>query len=465
MKKKILIVSISTILLLLILFLCNLTIKIDVSNIPDKIEYNSNVDKPQAYLSGRVLFGNLMEIDVKEENENNFSKIGKLVNKYNANFLFYKNSVQKEIEIVDTQKPRIELVYKENYYTLPNTEYIEEGYMAYDDYDGDITSNVTKEIKDNKIYYSVTDSSGNTEVAERTIKYDDPIAPELTLIGENKITINQGDTYIEKGASAIDNCDGNITEKIVISGVVDAKTAGTYTIKYFVTDNNGNGSETVRTVVVKEFIEPSGEGRTIYLTFDDGPSAYTNELLDTLKKYNIKATFFVVGYKCDETILKRIVGEGHSIGLHSTNHSYKDIYNSEQAFVDDLYKMQNIVKEKSGFETFLLRFPGGSSNTVSKNYCKGIMSKLTKKVEELGFEYFDWNVSSGDAGGATTTEQVIKNIKTGVRKYANSVVLQHDTQKFSVDAVEYIIKWGLENGYSFAGLNCDSPKAHHGVNK
>ena len=465
MKKKILIVSISTILLLLILFLCNLTIKIDVSNIPDKIEYNSNVDKPQAYLSGRVLFGNLMEIDVKEENENNFSKIGKLVNKYNANFLFYKNSVQKEIEIVDTQKPRIELVYKENYYTLPNTEYIEEGYMAYDDYDGDITSNVTKEIKDNKIYYSVTDSSGNTETAERIIKYDDPIAPELTLIGENKITINQGDTYIEKGASAIDNCDGNITEKIVISGAVDAKTAGTYTIKYFVTDNNGNGSEIVRTVVVKEFIEPSGEGRTIYLTFDDGPSAYTNELLDTLKKYNIKATFFVVGYKCDETILKRIVGEGHSIGLHSTNHSYKDIYNSEQAFVDDLYKMQNIVKEKSGFETFLLRFPGGSSNTVSKNYCKGIMSKLTKKVEELGFEYFDWNVSSGDAGGATTTEQVIKNIKTGVRKYANSVVLQHDTQKFSVDAVEYIIKWGLENGYSFAGLNCDSPKAHHGVNK
>ena len=416
MKKKILIVSISTILLLLILFLCNLTIKIDVSNIPDKIEYNSNVDKPQAYLSGRVLFGNLMEIDVKEENENNFSKIGKLVNKYNANFLFYKNSVQKEIEIVDTQKPRIELVYKENYYTLPNTEYIEEGYMAYDDYDGDITSNVTKEIKDNKIYYSVTDSSGNTEVAERTIKYDDPIAPELTLIGENKITINQGDTYIEKGASAIDNCDGNVTEKIVISGAVDAKTAGTYTIKYFVTDNNGNGSETVRTVVVKEFIEPSGEGRTIYLTFDDGPSAYTNELLDTLKKYNIKATFFVVGYKCDETILKRIVGEGHSIGLHSTNHSYKDIYNSEQAFVDDLYKMQNIVKEKSGFETFLLRFPGGSSNTVSKNYCKGIMSKLTKKVEEHGFEYFDWNVSSGDAGGATTTEQVIKNIKNRCKK-------------------------------------------------
>lgn len=464
MKKKILIVSISTILLLLILFLCNLTIKIDVSNIPDKIEYNSNVDKPQAYLSGRVLFGNLIKIDVKEENENDFSKIGKLVNKYNANFLFYKNSVQKEIEIVDTQKPRIELVYKENYYTLPNTEYIEEGYMAYDDYDGDITSNVTKEIKDNKIYYSVTDSSGNTETAERTIKYDDPIAPELTLIGENKITINQGDTYIEKGASAIDNCDGNITEKIVISGAVDVKTAGTYTIKYFVTDNNGNSSEIVRTVVVKEFIEPSGEGRTIYLTFDDGPSAYTNELLDTLKKYNIKATFFVVGYKCDETILKRIVDEGHSIGLHSTNHSYKDIYSSEQAFVDDLYKMQNIVKEKSGFETFLLRFPGGSSNTVSKNYCKGIMSKLTKKVEELGFEYFDWNVSSGDAGGTTTTEQVIKNIKTGVRKYTNSVVLQHDTQKFSVDAVEHIIKWGLENGYTFAGLNCDSPKAHHGVN-
>lgn len=464
MKKKKIIIATITIIVLLAAFLCNLTIKIDTSNIPKEIEYNSTIEKPKAYLSGRILYGNIKPISVRENTKNDFSKIGKFTNSYEAKFLFYKSKINKEITVVDTKSPTIELKYIEGHYTLPQQKYVEEGFSAYDEYDGDLTDKVVREEKDGKILYTVSDSSGNTTTVEREIKYDDPIPPEIKLKGNATITLNKGDTYIENGVSITDNCDVNIAEKLVINGKVDTDVAGTYIIEYKVSDTNGNEATVERKVIVEDFVEPSGEGKTIYLTFDDGPSNYTNELLDVLKKYNVKATFFVVGYKCDTNILKRIVDEGHSIGLHSTNHSYKDIYNSEQAFVDDLYKMQNLVKEKTGFETFLLRFPGGSSNTVSKNYCKGIMSKLTKKVEELGFEYFDWNVSSGDAGGATTTEQVIKNIKTGVRKYANSVVLQHDTQKFSVDAVEYIIKWGLENGYSFAGLNCDSPKAHHGVN-
>lgn len=463
MKRKAIIISMLTLLTLLTLFLCNLKIEIDISEIPEQTEYNETLHTPKAYLCGRFLFGNIKELEVKENNSDKY-KIGSITKTYNANYLFYKNTVEKSIKIVDTQKPIIELVKNEEYYTLPNAEYIEEGFSAYDDYDGDITNKVVRKVDSNKIVYTVVDSSGNKTVVERKIKYDDKEAPLLKLIGDEKIQIDQGDVYIEKGATAIDNCDGDITNEISISGKVNTKVSGEYKIKYSVSDNNGNLSEINRIVIVNSFIEPNGSGKIIYLTFDDGPSQYTNDLLDTLKKHNVKATFFVVGYKCNKDILKRIVNEGHSIGLHSTNHSYKDIYKNEQAFIDDLYKMQSIVTEQTGIETFLVRFPGGSSNTVSKKYCKGIMSKLAKRVEELGFEYFDWNVSSGDAGGAKTTEDVIKNIKTGVRKYNNSIVLQHDTQKFSVDAVEQIILWGIENNYSFSKLNIDSPTAHHGIN-
>lgn len=464
MKKKVIIISIVTVLVLVIAFFCNLKVEIDTTELPKTIEYGQSIKAPKAYLSGRILYNRLKPLSLHDRNNNDFSKIGDYTNIYEASFLFYSHKIEHKIKVVDKKAPVIELKYIDNHYTLPNAEYQEEGYSAYDEYDGDLTDKVTFEVKDGKVIYSVTDSSGNIATAERIIKYDDPIAPELVLNGNETITINKGDNYTEQGATANDNCDGNITEKIIVSGSVNTGVAGAYIVKYTVSDNAGNTTEKQRTITVKEFIEPSGEGKTIYLTFDDGPSSYTEHLLDVLKKYNVKATFFVVGYKCNETILKRIVNEGHSIGLHSTNHSYEKIYSSEQAFIDDLYEMQNLVKEKTGIETFLLRFPGGSSNTVSKKYCNGIMSKLTKKVEELGFEYYDWNVSSGDAGGAKTTEEVIRNIKTGVRKYTNSVVLQHDTQKFSVDAVEEIIKWGIENGYSFASIDKESPKAHHGIN-
>jgi hypothetical protein len=111
----------------------------------------------------------------------------------------------------------------------------------------------------------------------------------------------------------------------------------------------------------------------------------------------------------------------------------------------------------------LTRFPGGSSNTISANYNKGIMTRLTKKLPELGYQYFDWNVDSNDAGGAKDADEVFKNVTEGVAKRQNSVVLQHDTKSFSIDAVERIIAWGLCNGYTFAPLNHDSPTSHHGV--
>lgn len=109
-----------------------------------------------------------------------------------------------------------------------------------------------------------------------------------------------------------------------------------------------------------------------------------------------------------------------------------------------------------------MRFPGGSSNTVSRRFKKNIMTELTQLVEDAGFSYFDWNVDSDDAGGATKASQVIHNVEEGVSKARISVVLQHDIHPFSVSAVEEIVQWGLDNGYTFLPLEANSPSMHHG---
>ena len=210
-----------------------------------------------------------------------------------------------------------------------------------------------------------------------------------------------------------------------------------------------------------EGVTEPAEERVIYLTFDDGPGKYTEQLLDVLDKYDVKATFFVVG--CGQT---ELIGEayrrGHTIGIHSACHKFRTIYQSEEAFLADVQEMSDIIYEQTGSRTTLLRFPGGSSNTVS-DFNPGIMTKLARAVEEAGYRYFDWNVVSGDAGNPIPTAQVVKNVISGVKKNRVSVVLQHDTRKFSVDAVEEILKWGLENGYTFLPLTEDSPTIHHHI--
>jgi len=148
--------------------------------------------------------------------------------------------------------------------------------------------------------------------------------------------------------------------------------------------------------------------------------------------------------------------------MHSMTHSYSKIYASEDAFFNDLYGIQKIIKDQTGVESMLMRFPGGSSNTVS-GFNPGIMSRLVDSVTSKGFHYFDWNVDSNDAGGARSAEQVFANVIAGVEGRTASVVLQHDIHGFSVDAVEKIITWGLANGYCFKALSEDSPACHHGV--
>lgn len=217
-------------------------------------------------------------------------------------------------------------------------------------------------------------------------------------------------------------------------------------------------------VIAREEAIKNNRG-TIYLTFDDGPGPYTAELLDILKRYNVKATFFVTGAG-DDSLIAREYNEGHTVALHTSSHNYEYVYSSIDNFFNDLYAIQNRVKNITGYTSYLMRFPGGSSNTVSARYDGGtrIMSRLVNEVTSRGFTYFDWNISSGDAGGAKSSDEVFENVVYRLKEGGNSVVLQHDTKSFSVAAVASIIEYALANGYLFDKLDASSFPAHHGVN-
>lgn len=383
---------------------------------------------------------------------------------YEAEFHGIFRSQSREVHVVESLDPVITLHEEPGSYTLPGQEYVEEGYTATDWFDGDITHLVQRYKQDGNVYYTVTSSSGRTATAVRNIFYDDPIPPELILAEGEEITVGAGQPFQDPGFTATDNVDGDLTAQVQVSGHVDIYAPSDYELVYTVTDSWGNTTTAVRKVTVdvtmRNPIVPTG--KVIYLTFDDGPSGYTAQLLDVLKKYDVKATFFVVNSP-NISIVKRMAEEGHSIGLHSTNHKYSQIYTSEEAFYADMYKLQAIVAEYTGENTYLVRFPGGSSNTVSRRYCEGIMTQLTQSLPENGFRYFDWNVSSSDASSATTAEEVYRNVINGVSGKKVSIVLQHDTKDFSVAAVERIIIWALANGYTFLPLTTDSPSCAHRV--
>ena len=288
--------------------------------------------------------------------------------------------------------------------------------------------------------------------ATRTVHVADTTPPEITLTGSTEITLYYGQSYTEEGYTATDNVDGDITDKVERVESDDA-------ITYTVADSAGNTATAARTITRLQ-AEPTDH--VVYLTFDDGPGAYTEQLLEVLAKHNVKATFFVTA-NGDTSLIAKEAAAGHSIGVHSASHNYQQIYASEEAYLADFERMESIIEEQTGSRTNLFRFPGGSSNTVS-SFNPGIMTKLTQDMTAKGYYYFDWNVSSGDAGGTTSADQVYQNVITGIQQHSASVVLQHDIKSYSVEAVDRILTWGEQNGYTFLPLSAASPGAHHGVN-
>ena len=434
-----------------------------------QIEYGTAFEAPgaTAMFSGTHLNTEPVEVPVTVSSDVDTQKLGTYLIKYTAQYKNYLGTAYRQVEVVDTQAPVITLTADPEKFTLPGETYEEEGYQAVDNRDGDLTEQVSRKVSKNKIIYTVADLSGNVAEVERKIVYSDPVPPAIALNGSKYITLLTGQTYQEPGFVAADNLDGNLSGKVKISGKVDTEKAGVYTLKYSVTDSYGNKATASRKITV---ITGNGDadtvipgGKVIYLTFDDGPGPHTARLLNILKKYNVKATFFVTDKPKYNHLMKRMAKEGHSVAIHTMTHTYKSIYASDEAYFDDLYGMQEIIKKQTGIETTLVRFPGGSSNTVSRKYNSGIMTRLTHSLTQLGFRYFDWNVDSNDAGGTKTAAGVYRNVINGVSKKKVAVVLQHDVKSYSVDAVERIIVWGLENGYAFLPLNASSPTCHHNI--
>lgn len=192
----------------------------------------------------------------------------------------------------------------------------------------------------------------------------------------------------------------------------------------------------------------------VYLTFDDGPSARTDEILEILDKYGVKATFFVVGANEEGDLerMQKIVAAGHTLAIHSYSHDYKKIYASVEAYLEDFNQMFCQIYEATGVKPQIFRFPGGSVNS----YNVGIHQQLIAEMTRRGFVYFDWNVANGDAvfskiqPSSTLTANALKGVGTARR----AIILMHDSsaKTTTVEALPAIIEGYLEAGYSFAAL-------------
>lgn len=172
-------------------------------------------------------------------------------------------------------------------------------------------------------------------------------------------------------------------------------------------------------------VNGQGIAHKVYLTFDDGPSAYTQDILDILEEYGVKATFFVVGREgaqAEET-LEKIVEAGHTLGMHSYTHDYDEIYASVDNFAADLEQVQDLFYDVTGVKSTVYRFPGGSSNTVSDID----MREFAVYLDSQGVRFFDWNISSGDGGSfLVPVETLIENCTSTIKSHETSVVLMHD---------------------------------------
>ncbi len=429
------------------------------------VELGQAFTDPGAQAQGHDLLGDDAAVTVICKGQVDTDTPGVYRLRYRSQFHSQVRTSYRDVHVVESLAPAITLVSDPLAYTLPNEAYQEEGYTAFDWYDGDLTGQVQRTEENGIITYTVTNSAGLTSTAQRQIRFDDPVPPELVLEGGTDLTVQGGKPFQDPGYWAKDNVDGDLTELVHVAGSVDVYRPGTYPLTYTVTDRWGNTTTTVRNVNVEINLKnpDASSSKIIYLTFDDGPGAHTGRLLDILAKYDVKASFFLVNTGAI-SLAGRIANEGHTVAIHTATHNYAKIYANEEAYFNDLYRMQSIIQEHTGQTTYLFRFPGGSSNVVSKNYNKGIMTRLTQTVIEKGFRYFDWNVDSKDAGGATTADEVFENVIKGIEGKDTAIVLQHDIYDFSVDAVERIIVWGLANGYTFLPLTESSPNCAHIVN-
>ena len=271
---------------------------------------------------------------------------------------------------------------------------------------------------------------------------------DKNLNKNSKLTLKQAISIIDKtikSAPEFNIIDKNINEKNINEKNTNEKNTN---------EKNANEKNTnEKNANEKNTNEKNtNEKNTVYLTFDDSVSHNTEDILDILKNYNIKATFYLTG-EANPEILKRMINEGHAIGNHTYSHNYEYIYSSVDNFFKDFYKEEAYLESIIGYKTKLVRLPGGSNNSVSKNYGnENIMKEITDELKKRGYIYTDWNSEAKDATTKNiTSEQIKNNIFKTVSKDKDAIVLMHQTKgkETTVEALPSIIEKFQDMGFKF----------------
>ena len=414
------------------------------------------------YKLGRAIKDNKYKVETKTDLD--VTTLGDYEITY---IVHYKNEdieLKRKVSVVDEEAPTIEtnITEIEKDY-CSNKEKIKFEYTVKDNYDKELTPKVTE--ANNVLTIEAIDSSNNKNIKSFPVTYTNKPSKEesISLKGPKYIYVAKDGKYTERGATITSSCSDN-SSRVVIQSTLDTSKTGEYEIKYSVR-NNENVSVT-RNVTVYEPHISSNQNRdtqkTIYLTFDDGPCGYTAQVLNTLKKYNVKATFFVTNqFPSYVHLIKNEYDDGHAVGVHTYSHNYK-IYSSIETYLQDFNKMNDIIEKYTGQKSKIFRFPGGSSNTISMNYSIGIMRALASKMSEEGYAYFDWDVSSGDASSASS-QKIFNNIIKGTSSCSRCVVLMHDIKYNTVSILDDVLAELTSKGYKFGTLSVNSPTNHHGI--
>lgn len=345
---------------------------------------------------------------------------------------------------------------------------------AYDAKDGDVSETITYEIKEDRLIVYANDKEGNIAQKEIQIEFVDSV-PVICLLGETNERLTELKPYQDPGFTALDEYGNDLSAAVKVTGKVRGAIAtqsaagkqliDPYVLTYSYTNEAGKTVSVQRTVNIIAPPAPKGgkpRSNTLFLTFDDGPSAYTSRLLDILKKNEVTAAFFVTGTAAYRSMIGRAYREGHVIGAHCYVHAYNTIYASLEAYLDDLQKIQDVIYEQTGAYTRFVRFPGGTSNTVSKK-CVGLMTTLSKLIPQMGYQYFDWNASCGD-GADHTAEETLAYFKQYVQKQKSGEIMMlcHDTKYNTVCSVEEMILWAKAEGKEFGTVDLTIYPHHHG---
>ena len=424
------------------------------------VEVNSLYKDLGADASLYTIFQN-KKLKVTTTENVNVNKIGKYKVNYQINVDYKVISKERIVIVEDNTKPEINIL---DEVVSCNGKVKDFNYTAYDNYDGDITYLVKKEVLKDKVILKAADSNKN--VTEKTIKIKsiDAQKPQISLNGSETIILNLNDTYTEYGAVSYDSCDGDLNDKIEIVSDVNTSVLGNYTVVYKVSDSYGNTTMVTRNVYVKNAKEEVPihvpTDATIYLTFDDGPGQYTEELLNILDNYNIKATFFVTNqFPKYQYLIKEEATRGHTIGVHTYSHLWS-VYSSVDEYMNDFNAMNNIIYNQTGKYAKIFRFPGGSSNTISRRYCLGIMTTLANKMISDGYQYYDWNMDSTDTASKNTVDSIINNVKRSLKGNPYYIVLMHDIKKNTIQALPTIIEYAKSIGYNFKPITEETPIVH-----